>query len=96
MAQEISTNKKAASKYKSEASSFASKAIKKAPKTKSTSKRKNQAKLKKYFARVRSGSININTISNDNMRSAVEHYQELYEKYLSCTQAAQQLKKHST
>ena len=89
---EISTNKKAASKYKSEASSFASKAIKKAPKTKSTSKKKNQAKLKKYFARVRSGSININTISNDNMRSAVEHYQELYEKYLSCTQAAQQLK----
>lgn len=89
---EISTNKKATSKYKSEASSFASKAIKKAPKTKSTSKKKNQAKLKKYFARVRSGSININTISNDNMRSAVEHYQELYEKYLSCTQAAQQLK----
>ena len=89
---EISTNKKAASKYKSEASSFASKAIKKAPKTKSTSKKKNQTKLKKYFARVRSGSININTISNDNMRSAVEHYQELYEKYLSCTQAAQQLK----
>lgn len=89
---EISTNKKAASKYKSEASSFASKAIKKAPKTKSTSKKKNQAKLKKYFARVRSGSININTISNDNMRSAVEQYQELYEKYLSCTQAAQQLK----
>lgn len=89
---EISTNKKAASKYKSEASSFASKAIKKAPKTKSTSKKKNQAKLKKYFARVRSGSININTISNDDMRSAVEHYQELYEKYLSCTQAAQQLK----
>ena len=89
---EISTNKKAASKYKSEASSFASKAIKKAPKTKSTSRKKNQAKLKKYFARVRSGSININTISNDNMRSAVEHYQELYEKYLSCTQAAQQLK----
>lgn len=89
---EISTNKKAASKYKSEASSFASKAIKKAPKTKSTSKKKNQAKLKKYFARVRSGSININTISNDNMRSAVEHYQELYEKYLSCTHAAQQLK----
>lgn len=89
---EISTNKKAASKYKSEASSFASKAIKKAPKTKSISKKKNQAKLKKYFARVRSGSININTISNDNMRSAVEHYQELYEKYLSCTQAAQQLK----
>lgn len=89
---EISTNKKAASKYKSEASSFASKAIKKAPKTKSTSKKKNQAKLKKYFARVRNGSININTISNDNMRSAVEHYQELYEKYLSCTQAAQQLK----
>lgn len=89
---EISTNKKAASKYKSETSSFASKAIKKAPKTKSTSKKKNQAKLKKYFARVRSGSININTISNDNMRSAVEHYQELYEKYLSCTQAAQQLK----
>lgn len=89
---EISTNKKAASKYKSEASSFASKAIKKAPKTKSTSKKKNQAKLKKYFVRVRSGSININTISNDNMRSAVEHYQELYEKYLSCTQAAQQLK----
>ena len=89
---EISANKKAASKYKSEASSFASKAIKKAPKTKSTSKKKNQAKLKKYFARVRSGSININTISNDNMRSAVEHYQELYEKYLSCTQAAQQLK----
>lgn len=89
---EISTNKKAASKYKSEASSFASKAIKKAPKTKSTSKKKNQARLKKYFARVRSGSININTISNDNMRSAVEHYQELYEKYLSCTQAAQQLK----
>lgn len=75
---EISTNKKAASKYKSEASSFASKAIKKAPKTKSTSKKKNQAKLKKYFARVRSGSININTISNDNMRSAVEQYQTLY------------------
>nr|DAX64342.1 MAG TPA: hypothetical protein [Caudoviricetes sp.] len=89
---EISTNKKAASKYKSEASSFASKAIKKAPKTKSTSKKKNQAKLKKYFARVRSGSININTISNDNMRSAVEHYQELYEKYLQANQAAQQLK----
>ena len=89
---EISTNKKAASKYKSEASSFASKAIKKAPKTKSTSKKKNQAKLKKYFARVRSGSININTISNDNMRSAVEHYQNLWENYIKCNSAAQQLK----
>lgn len=89
---EISTNKKAASKYKSYANDFANDAIKSVTKTKGSSKKANQKKLKKYFARVRSGSININTISNDNMRSAVEHYQELYEKYLSCTQAAQQLK----
>nr|DAG28137.1 MAG TPA: hypothetical protein [Bacteriophage sp.] len=89
---EISTNKKAASKYKSAASSFASKAISKAPKTKKTSKKQNQAKLRKYFARVRNGSLNINTISNDNLRSAVEQYQTLWENYLKCNEAAQQLK----
>lgn len=89
---EISVNQQAASKYKSEASSFASKAIKTAPKTKNSSKKKNQKRLQTYFERVRNGSMNINTIKNDNMRSAVESYQNLYEKYLQANSAAQQLK----
>ena len=89
---EISTNKKAASKYKSYANDFANDAIKSVTKTKGSSKKANQKKLKKYFARVRNGSMNINTITNDNMRSAVEHYQDLYQKYLDCNNAAQQLK----
>lgn len=89
---EISVNQQAASKYKSEASSFASKAIKTAPKTKNSSKKKNQKRLRTYFERVRNGSMNINTIKNDNMRSAVESYQNLYEKYIQANSAAQQLK----
>lgn len=89
---EISVNQQAASKYKSEASSFASKAIKTVPKTKNSSKKKNQKRLRTYFERVRNGSMNINTIKNDNMRSAVESYQNLYEKYLQANSAAQQLK----
>lgn len=89
---EISVNQQAASKYKSEASSFASKAIKTVPKTKNSSKKKNQKRLQTYFERVRNGSMNINTIKNDNMRSAVSQYQELYEKYLQANSAAQQLK----
>lgn len=89
---EISVNQQAANKYKSEASSFASKAIKTAPKTKNSSKKKNQKRLQTYFERVRNGSMNINTIKNDNMRSAVESYQNLYEKYLQANSAAQQLK----
>lgn len=89
---EISVNQQAASKYKSEASSFASKAIKTVPKTKNSSKKKNQKRLRTYFERVRNGSMNINTIKNDNMRSAVSQYQELYEKYLQANSAAQQLK----
>lgn len=89
---EISVNQKAAKKYKSEASSFASKAIKTVPKTKNSSKKKNQKRLRTYFERVRNGSMNINTIKNDNMRSAVESYQNLYEKYLQANSAAQQLK----
>lgn len=89
---EISVNQQAASKYKSEASSFASKAIKTVPKTKNSSKKKNQKRLRTYFERVRNGSMNINTIKNDNMRSAVESYQNLYEKYLQVNSAAQQLK----
>ena len=89
---EISVNQQAASKYKSEASSFASQAIKKVPKTKNSSKKKNQKRLQTYFERVRNGSMNINTIKNDNMRSAVETYQNLYEKYLQANSAAQQLK----
>lgn len=89
---EISVNQQAAKKYKSEASSFASKAIKTAPKTKNSSKKKNQKRLRTYFERVRNGSMNINTIKNDNMRSAVESYQNLYEKYLQANSAAQQLK----
>nr|DAO61251.1 MAG TPA: hypothetical protein [Bacteriophage sp.] len=89
---EISVNQQAASKYKSEASSFASKAIKTVPKTKNSSKKKNQKRLQTYFERVRNGSMNINTIKNDNMRSAVESYQNLYEKYLQANSAAQQLK----
>ena len=92
---EISVNQQAAKKYKSEASSFASKAIKTVPKTKNSSKKKNQKRLQTYFERVRNGSMNINTIKNDNMRSAVESYQNLYEKYLTYLQAnsaAQQLK----
>lgn len=89
---EISVNQQAASKYKSEASSFASQAIKKVPKTKNSSKKKNQKRLQTYFERVRNGSMNINTIKNDNMRSAVSQYQELYEKYLQANSAAQQLK----
>lgn len=89
---EISVNQQAASKYKSEASSFANKAIKTVPKTKNSSKKKNQKRLRTYFERVRNGSMNINTIKNDNMRSAVESYQNLYEKYLQANSAAQQLK----
>ena len=89
---EISVNQQAAKKYKSEASSFASKAIKTVPKTKNSSKKKNQKRLRTYFERVRNGSMNINTIKNDNMRSAVSQYQELYEKYLQANSAAQQLK----
>lgn len=89
---EISVNQQAANKYKSEASSFASKAIKTVPKTKNSSKKKNQKRLRTYFERVRNGSMNINTIKNDNMRSAVESYQNLYEKYLQANSAAQQLK----
>lgn len=89
---EISVNQKAASKYKSYANDFAKKAIKAATKTKNTSKKKNQKKLETYFKRVRNGSMNINTIKNDNMRSAVEQYQNLYEKYLQANSAAQQLK----
>lgn len=89
---EVSVNQQAASKYKSEASSFASQAIKTVPKTKNSSKKKNQKRLQTYFERVRNGSMNINTIKNDNMRSAVSQYQELYEKYLQANSAAQQLK----
>lgn len=89
---EISVNQQAAKKYKSEASSFASKAIKTVPKTKNSSKKKNQKRLRTYFERVRNGSMNINTIKNDNMRSAVESYQNLYEKYLQANSAAQQSK----
>ena len=89
---EISVNQKATKKYKSEASSFASQAIKKVPKTKNSSKKKNQKRLRTYFERVRNGSININTIKNDNMRSAVESYQNLWENYIKCNSAAQQLK----
>ena len=89
---EISVNQQAAKKYKSEASSFASKAIKTVPKTKNSSKKKNQKRLRTYFERVRNGSKNINTIKNDNMRSAVESYQNLWENYIKCNSAAQQLK----
>lgn len=89
---EISVNQQAASKYKSEASSFVSKAIKTVPKTKNSSKKKNQKRLRTYFERVRNGSMNINTIKNDNMRSAVESYQNLWENYIKCNSAAQQLK----
>lgn len=89
---EISVNQQAASKYKSEASSFASKAIKTVPKTKNSSKKKNQKRLRTYFERVRNGSMNINTIKNDNMRSAVESYQNLWENYIKCNSAAKQLK----
>lgn len=89
---EISVNQQAASKYKSEASSFASKAIKTVHKTKNSSKKKNQKRLRTYFERVRNGSMNINTIKNDNMRSAVESYQNLWENYIKCNSAAQQLK----
>lgn len=89
---EVSVNQQAASKYKSEASSFASKAIKTVRKTKNSSKKKNQKRLQIYFERVRNGSMDITTIKNDNMRSAVETYQTLYEKYLSANSAAQQLK----
>lgn len=89
---EISVNQQAAKKYKSEASSFASKAIKTVPKTKNSSKKKNQKRLQTYFERVRNGSMNINTIKNNNMRSAVESYQNLWENYIKCNSAAQQLK----
>lgn len=89
---EISVNQQAAKKYKSEASSFASKAIKTVPKTKNSSKQKNQKRLRTYFERVRNGSMNINTIKNNNMRSAVESYQNLWENYIKCNSAAQQLK----
>lgn len=89
---EISVNQKAAKKYKSSADDFASEAIAKVSKTKNSSKKKNQKRLKTYFERVRNGSMDITTIKNDNMRSAVETYQNLYEKYLSANSAAQQLK----
>lgn len=89
---EVSVNQQAASKYKSEASSFASKAIKTVPKTKNSSKKKNQKRLQTYFERVRNGSMDITTIKNDNMRSAVESYQNLWENYIKCNSAAQQLK----
>lgn len=89
---EITVNQNAASKYKSEASSFANQAIKKVPKTKNSSKKKNQKRLQTYFERVRNGSMDITTIKNDNMRSAVETYQNLWENYIKCNSAAQQLK----
>lgn len=88
---EITTNQKAAKKYKSYANSIERNAIAKAPGSGKT-KTANQKKLRSYFKQVRNGSLNISTIKNDNMRSVVESYQQYYEKMLDCNKAAQQLK----
>ena len=89
---EITATEKARTKYSKLASTFAKNAIKKAPSSKKTSKKTNQKKLNSYFKKVREGSLDISTITDDNMRSAVEQYQEYYEKVRECTDALQELK----
>ena len=95
---EITANEQGASKYKATANSIERNAIAKAPSGKGSKSKKaktkkaNQKRLRTYFARVRDGSININQISDENMRSAVESYQTWYDKYTECKQAVQELK----
>lgn len=88
---EINTNNKAYTKYKSVASDFANEAIKNAPGTGKT-KKQNQERLKKYFQRIREGeSFAIPTITNDEMREAVQQYQEYWEAVLSAKDTVQEL-----
>ncbi len=89
----ITANTQGYKKYKKFSESFEKQAIKKAPKTKKTSKAKNQKALKSYFKKVRNGSIDIKTISNDKIRSAVEEYKTWYDKARDCEQQIEELKK---
>ena len=89
----ITANTKGQKKYESFYKSFAKQAIAKAPKTKKTSKAKNQKALKSYFEKVRNGSIDIKTIKNDKIRSAVEEYKNWYDKARDCEQQIEELKK---
>lgn len=92
----ITANTKGQKKYEKFYTSFAKQAVKKAPKTKNASKAKNQKVLKSYFKKVRKdtiNSMNIKTISNDKIRSAVEEYKNWYDKAKQCKQQVEELKK---
>lgn len=88
----IKANQKGYDKYRSYYKSVASRAINNAPSTKKTSKSTNQKLLRKYFARVRDGSINITEIKNDKIRSMVEEYKNWYDKARNCKQQIEELK----
>lgn len=89
----ITANTQGYKKYKKFYESFEKQAVKKAPKTKNASKAKNQKVLKSYFKKVRNGSIDIKTISNDKIRSAVEEYKNWYDKAKQCKQQVEELTK---
>lgn len=92
----ITANTQGYKKYKKFYESFEKQAVKKAPKTKNASKAKNQKVLKSYFKKVRKdtiNSMNIKTISNDKIRSAVEEYKNWYDKAKQCKQQVEELKK---
>lgn len=89
----ITANNQGYKKYKKFYESFEKQAVKKAPKTKKASKAKNQKALKSYFKKVRNGSIDIKTISNDKIRSAVEEYKNWYDKAKQCKQQVEELRK---
>ena len=89
----ITANTQGYKKYKKFYESFEKQAVKKAPKTKNASKAKNQKVLKSYLKKVRNGSIDIKTISNDKIRSAVEEYKNWYDKAKQCKQQVEELKK---
>ena len=89
----ITANTQGYKKYKKFYESFEKQAVKKAPKTKNASKAKNQKVLKSYFKKVRNGSIDIKTISNDKIRSAVEEYKNWYDQSKQCKQQVEELTK---
>lgn len=89
----IKTNASAANRYEKYAKKIEKESKRRAPKTKNSSAKKNKSRLKTYFKRVREGSLNINTISNDSMRSAVEEYQKWYDKAKAAKQQVEELKK---
>ncbi len=92
----ITANTQGYKKYKKFYESFEKQALKKAPKTKHASKAKNKKALKSYFKKVRKdtiNSMNIKTISNDKIRSAVEEYKNWYDKAKQCKQQVEELRK---